>query len=830
MKWMLWLLLSSFCCAQAGVISSRRYTEKNPTQFVFGSFQTIYPYNQPNGYAAIPENQFIPVSVDTNNCASSANFTSSGSGTQSLTTSGNICTISSTSGSASHYWYYDTGTVYSFAFPAVVWKCVVTQNGASTASGSEFDCGTFKDANDNLYVGFNQNSQKQGIFLIIGGTVHAICSVNLLPVPMIAPYTVALALVGNDASAWIDNGWGLQPICNGNVSSFYNFQTSGLSGWFSAFQVQIPSSDTWKVSLLEGGIYGGTGIADESLFEHQDGTPYLNGPVATFVASVRGLQSGTDFTDNSTLTFTLNLNNGIFTPVGSLGDSRTGFFNDIAMGILYQLSSGNEWMLAGTYANNSDPVSVQTVCSKQAIGTDDWASAGMHLAPSATQLTLAGGSNWDAHTSCVSNNYSAGTCGLWRMADSAAAPNVYFTQFSSTSDPCSNAWTQTFQDTANAVQQGERVIRTATTYLGQGVNYTYCSQSGSTTTRCYNQAGTYLGALNASSYAAQAGGHPQLLAYGNTEFFVTSNSNVFSTTTLSGGDLVVATAPKYASSLSWVPMPSISPSTPQFVGSATVSITDSAGGATICYTTDGSTPTANGAGVCTHGTIYSGSFVVTTNTTVEAIGSEAGSYDSWVQRTDFTSQPTPLMVLYSVNAATAPLSTTQYAYANIPYLTVCSNSGSSSNTISYSPAAAASNSVKSGNWIMGWATFSSAGNTTFTCNLGSTSFTSMKVMVCPLCNGTVESFFSGSASSTTSMTISSISATNRNYSVYCALAPGTPNSSTIDSITASYQYAYGSDFSTCYVAKTTAGYSGASAIMSSASSGNWNGAVIALDY
>ena len=90
------------------------------------------------------------------------------------------------------------------------------------------------------------------------------------------------------------------------------------------------------------------------------------------------------------------------------------------------------------------------------------------------------------------------------------------------------------------------------------------------------------------------------------------------------------------SSTSTVSTPSFSP-TPGSYGSAqTVTLSTSTSGATICYTTDGSTPTANGAGTCTHGSIYSVPFTVSSTQTVKAIGSKSGFSDSSVASGTYT--------------------------------------------------------------------------------------------------------------------------------------------------------------------------------------------------
>lgn len=70
-------------------------------------------------------------------------------------------------------------------------------------------------------------------------------------------------------------------------------------------------------------------------------------------------------------------------------------------------------------------------------------------------------------------------------------------------------------------------------------------------------------------------------------------------------------------------------------GPQTVTISSTTSGATICFTLDGSNPTADGAGTCTHGSTYStpvtvGSAGVTATTVLKAIASKTGNVDSGV--------------------------------------------------------------------------------------------------------------------------------------------------------------------------------------------------------
>lgn len=76
--------------------------------------------------------------------------------------------------------------------------------------------------------------------------------------------------------------------------------------------------------------------------------------------------------------------------------------------------------------------------------------------------------------------------------------------------------------------------------------------------------------------------------------------------------------------------PTFSPVAGTYAGSQSVTISSTTSGATICYTTNGSTPTANGSGTCTSGTTYVGTVSVTSNLTLKAVASKSGNTDSTV--------------------------------------------------------------------------------------------------------------------------------------------------------------------------------------------------------
>lgn len=66
-----------------------------------------------------------------------------------------------------------------------------------------------------------------------------------------------------------------------------------------------------------------------------------------------------------------------------------------------------------------------------------------------------------------------------------------------------------------------------------------------------------------------------------------------------------------------------------FMGSLSVALSTTTPTAKICYTTDGTTPTAS-SGTCTHGTLYSSAIAISTPTTIQAIGTLSGFTNSSV--------------------------------------------------------------------------------------------------------------------------------------------------------------------------------------------------------
>ena len=83
---------------------------------------------------------------------------------------------------------------------------------------------------------------------------------------------------------------------------------------------------------------------------------------------------------------------------------------------------------------------------------------------------------------------------------------------------------------------------------------------------------------------------------------------------------------------STVATPTFSPGAGTYASAQTVTISSATSGATLCYTTNGTTPAANTPGTCSTGTTLAngGTVTVSVSETLQAIGTESGLTNSAV--------------------------------------------------------------------------------------------------------------------------------------------------------------------------------------------------------
>ncbi|MGA3008261.1 MAG: chitobiase/beta-hexosaminidase C-terminal domain-containing protein [Opitutaceae bacterium] len=102
-------------------------------------------------------------------------------------------------------------------------------------------------------------------------------------------------------------------------------------------------------------------------------------------------------------------------------------------------------------------------------------------------------------------------------------------------------------------------------------------------------------------------------------------------------DSAVSTAAYTITTSGVLSAPTFSPPTGTYTNAQMVTITSTASGASIAYTTDGSAPTASG-GTLTHGTLYTGSISIGSSTTLNAIVFESGFTSSALATAVYTIQ------------------------------------------------------------------------------------------------------------------------------------------------------------------------------------------------
>jgi len=194
--------------------------------------------------------------------------------------------------------------------------------------------------------------------------------------------------------------------------------------------------------------------------------------------------------------------------------------------------------------------------------------------------------------------------------------------------------TNLLQTTANATSQGYNATQTYAYSPTLGTNSSVGFGTNETTSLCSPLVGSGDSLLQAAGAACELEtGYSCTLNL--TNHTVSCPAIAIPVARPSSG-VWDAGAYEFSAGAPQVATPSISPVAGTYTSPQTVTITDSTGGATICYTTDGTTPTANGAGTCTHGSTYSGLFLQSLPATVEAIGSESGFTDSSVATASYS--------------------------------------------------------------------------------------------------------------------------------------------------------------------------------------------------
>ncbi len=134
------------------------------------------------------------------------------------------------------------------------------------------------------------------------------------------------------------------------------------------------------------------------------------------------------------------------------------------------------------------------------------------------------------------------------------------------------------------------------------------------------------------------------------------NAVKFTVPTVANGKVFVGTSTRVdvygllGAALPTAATPTISPASETVTSPIQVTITDSTSGASIYYTTDGSTPSP------THGTLYSSGFTLTSSATVKAIAAATNFQNSAVASASYTINSTPVAATPIITPASESVS------------------------------------------------------------------------------------------------------------------------------------------------------------------------------
>lgn len=535
--------------ALALLLAPLAYAQTDPTQFVFGPFSSLAPYNNANNYTMVADSQIQPANLVTNynTFASTGDFTvlRHDDPTTTFSVSGNVGTI--TTGTAATANYVIGSSASSFVGPNAFIQVEIDQNG--TTSGTDHIAVGIANAADAVEIDAEVDMAGHLAFIHVlsAGVDHVISSVGFTPPS--APWKLGFSLINGHAIAWSNSGSGWSKITSGIVTSFYDPTVTGnLSGFESSLKFFTSQAATWKVSNLKTGIYGGTGFANEAVVINPDGSPYVIGNLLYVLASIGTPESnGTDFSGSSQGVFTFDLNTNAITQISSVMTQRGGhIYNDTAGQIIVNSVTGTQQFLTSTWGDASSSSTVVQVYGSNSSSTVDALAPGVHIIPTTVTMSTPQGTNlYDPFMVCSSWSATTGACASWLLADvlgSGITPYLY----TSTSDPSANSWTAVGSGPING--EGSRIecliVGGVKTYFPA-----WGYQVGSSTRRIdiYNSSMTLLGSINAplNTLVTQSPWNPphaNLFAFGNTEYFLSFDDTQYQTYGESLGNAVLSTA------------------------------------------------------------------------------------------------------------------------------------------------------------------------------------------------------------------------------------------------------------------------------------------------
>src|SRR6266568_3185377 len=296
---------------------------------------------------------------------------------------------------------------------------------------------------------------------------------------------------------------------------------------------------------------------------------------------------------------------------------------------------------AQTFLVDSDPV-YATVADFNGDGVQDLAVANLHALTISVLLGNAGtGSTVVATPTCspAGGTYTGSV--TVTISEATSGATIHYTTDGSTPTTASAVYTGALTFTQTTTLNAMAAAPGMTDSAVASATYTIQQQQQVATPTFSPGGGTYTGSVTVTISDATSGATIHYTIDGSTP---TTSSPVYGgaltftqTTALkaiaaaSGMTNSGVASATYTIQQQQVATPTFSPGGGTYTGSVTVSISDATSGATIHYTTDGSTPT-------TSSPVYGGALTFTQTTTLKAMAAASGMTDSAVASATYTIQ------------------------------------------------------------------------------------------------------------------------------------------------------------------------------------------------
>ncbi len=394
-------------------------------------------------------------------------------------------------------------------------------NGGTPTGFDDVQVGICKDTSNFIWARYDHVA---GAVKVRTGVAGTIVNHNLVNITVTFPFKLALTIVANRATIWVNTGNGWTAPTNYDFTTDINFKSVSMTGWKGAFAVETNNNSTWTVDNFYVGRFGTVGIRDQSIVTLEDGTPYTSGTDGYFTATCLD-PNGVGYMG----VFKYNLTSRMITQTGVIMTTRSSNTQNDLSGNIIKFNSNADCRLMISSWGNGFGGTLQMLMGT-ATSTD--LCVGTHtVAVSALTLPghVGGGGEYDGFAVKIGSTwYLAYTI----TTDTSFAGNTFYSAVASSTDL--STWSQVGSpDSGNQGFEGTKIHKTHNGY--------FVYSGGHTSVRCYDLTTfTFQGLLAITT----TGGtdtfpHPMIFPNGNKQVFLSFDNVKFNGVTFTWGNLRV---------------------------------------------------------------------------------------------------------------------------------------------------------------------------------------------------------------------------------------------------------------------------------------------------